>query len=61
MRVRSGGRPSLRKPTAVHEVAEIQDTPERVFFLVPTLGLGTIDHEVPFQDSTRVCSGVFLE
>src|SRR5205807_662401 len=44
----SGKERSRVEPTAVHELAEMQDTPKRLLSPVPTLGLGTIDHAVPF-------------
>jgi hypothetical protein len=34
-----------------------QATPLRMFCRPPLLGLGTIDHEVPFQLSTKVWKG----
>jgi hypothetical protein len=39
-------------PTAVHAVAETQDTPSRP--KIPTPGLGTTDQLVPSQDSIKV-------
>ena len=47
------------EPTAVHEVAETQDTPLRRSPPVPLLGLAEIVQALPFQDSTRVWSWPF--
>jgi len=49
--VRDGAKYSF--PTAVHAVADTQDTAASEFWL-PGLGLGTIDQDAPFHDSTSV-------
>jgi hypothetical protein len=58
MRVRPDTAPFrglLDSPTAVQEMVETQDTPNRrVSRFLP--GLGTMDHPVPFQDSIRAWS-----
>ena len=43
-------------PTAVHAVAERQDTPPRRLLFADGLRLGTTDQVVPFHDSIRVLS-----
>ena len=54
------GEPSLAGvPTAMHSAAEGQETPIRELPALlggggGGLGLGTMAHRVPFQDSTRV-------
>jgi len=40
-------------PTATHDLADEQDTPERPPY-EPGVGLGTTDQALPFQDSDRV-------
>jgi len=42
------------KPTATHSVALTHDTDASSSSLVPGLGLGIIDHSVPFQTITNV-------
>jgi hypothetical protein len=49
-----GGVPPPSPPTAVHFVAETQDTPLRALPIPPGLGLGTTDQVVPSHVSTRV-------
>ena len=63
MRVRLTLESSTKDPTAVHELAEMHDTPRRRLSCVPLSGLGTIDQAVPSQDSTSVwdCREVFTE
>ena len=61
MSVVATGKPKF--PTAVQARADRQETPVRA--LPPPLGcgplgLGTMDHLVPFQDSTRVLVTVLL-
>ena len=53
---KGAGRPvSKYEPTAVQAVAEVQETPNSLLLSsVPASGLGTTDHLLPFQDSTRV-------
>ena len=42
-------------PTAVQPLAEVQSTPLRMLACAPEgLGVGWIDHEVPFQSSARL-------
>src|SRR6266568_4424045 len=43
-------------PTAMHAVAEGQDTPPRRSLFADGLRLGTTDQVVPFHDSIRVLS-----
>jgi hypothetical protein len=54
--VRWGGKPSgvTASPTATQKLVETQDTPLRLFLIVPGLGLGTTDQVVPSHVSTRV-------
>src|SRR5438105_5849692 len=42
-------RPAELRPTAHTSLEETADTPARKEPAVPTLGLGTMDHDVPFQ------------
>ena len=44
-------------PTAMHELGDVQEAPRRMLLSVPLFGLWSIDHVVPFHDSTSVCSG----
>src|SRR5215469_251878 len=44
----------VESPTAVQAVADTHDTAERSPPARPLFGLGTIDHLVPFHDSTSV-------
>ena len=46
-------------PTATHVVLEAQETllSSSLLLANPSLGLGTIDHLLPSQDSTKVAAG----
>jgi hypothetical protein len=47
--------PLLKSPTAVHELVETHETPERLSIPIElSFGLGTTDHVVPSQVSIRV-------
>ena len=52
----SGGPAVVSSPTVKQELVMGQETPRRRLLPVPLFGLGTTDHVVPLQDSTRLCS-----
>src|SRR5262245_59854495 len=54
MSVRSTLAAVLNEPTAVHRVADTHETSRRPLSVVPTFGLATRVHVVPFQISTSV-------
>ena len=45
-------------PTAVHALADVQDTESRLLFSPPTGGVGTTVQVLPFQDSASVAPDV---
>jgi len=46
--------PYTMSPTAVHALADVQDTESRLLFSPPTGGVGTTVQVLPFQDSASV-------